>query len=190
MNKYIFYLIAIAAAIISFTSCSKDDDKSVENWLAANMQAFQEIKSNSEYKEIKSPGNESSIYYKVLTKGNGTKPIYYTSTVTIYLKGWYVVDYTEFGIKKNDIFQRWLFDDGIPYSTSVGSGAYLVNGQKVALQNMVKGDKWEIWIPYQLATGSSNYNTSPTLGASSGSVTIPAYSTLVYEIEVVDIITE
>jgi FKBP-type peptidyl-prolyl cis-trans isomerase len=44
---------------------------------------------------------------------------------------------------------------------------------------MVKGDKWEIWVPYQLAYGRT--------GSSDSDNTIPGYSTLVYEIEIVSV---
>jgi peptidylprolyl isomerase/FKBP-type peptidyl-prolyl cis-trans isomerase FklB len=189
MKKYFFSLIIIATAIFGFSSCGDDENNSVEDWKAVNIQALINIRSNTGYNELKSPGNEASIYYKVLTKGAGSEPVYYTSTVGIYLKGWYVADYAGYNIKAGDVFQRWLFDDGIPYTTTVSTSVYLFKGLKVALQNMVKGDKWEIWIPYQLANGSSDYSNMPyypPLGTGGGT-TIPAFSTLVYEIEVVDI---
>jgi peptidylprolyl isomerase/FKBP-type peptidyl-prolyl cis-trans isomerase FklB len=43
---------------------------------------------------------------------------------------------------------------------------------------MQEGDKWEIWIPWNLGYGASE-NTSGN---------IPAYTTLVFEIELVGII--
>ena len=52
---------------------------------------------------------------------------------------------------------------------------------------MVEGDKWEIWIPYQLGGGKSKASTL-TLGFGGASrPPIPAYSTLVFEIEVVEV---
>jgi FKBP-type peptidyl-prolyl cis-trans isomerase len=47
---------------------------------------------------------------------------------------------------------------------------------------MVEGDKWEIYVPYELgyeSTGSYDSN---------GNLVIPPYSTLVFEIEIVDVI--
>jgi len=41
---------------------------------------------------------------------------------------------------------------------------------------MEVGDKWEVWIPWQLGYGSS------------ASGTIPAYTTLVFEIELISIV--
>ena len=56
---------------------------------------------------------------------------------------------------------------------------FIVVGQSI-LQNMVVGEKWEVWIPYQLAYGTSDRKDS------AGNVSIPAYSTLVFEIEVME----
>lgn len=45
---------------------------------------------------------------------------------------------------------------------------------------MKVGEKWEVWIPQRLGYGSVDKKDS------AGNVTIPAYSTLVFEIEVVE----
>jgi peptidylprolyl isomerase/FKBP-type peptidyl-prolyl cis-trans isomerase FklB len=177
MKKYGLYFIMIALATFATLSCSSDDDNHLEKWMIANQQALNAIKTNPEYREIKSPGNEGSIYCKVLQKGGGRDSIYYTSTVSCYYKGWFAADYPQesSNIKNGTIFDRRLFDDGAPYSFTAGTG--VISGWKTTLQNMVKGDKWEVWIPYQLAYGRSGYTEG----------NIPGYSTLVFEIEVVSV---
>ncbi|MDR3262259.1 MAG: FKBP-type peptidyl-prolyl cis-trans isomerase [Tannerella sp.] len=169
MKKNILYILTL----LLLAACSKDDDSAVEEWQLQNEQAFNAIAKNPEYTEIKSPGNNGSIYYKVLQKGTGTKPIYYTSTVGAYYKGWFVAAYADKGITAGTVFDQKLFDDGTPLQTVVGTG--VIGGWTVALQHMVEGDKWEIWIPYQLGYGVS------------GSEAIPGYSTLAFEIEVVKV---
>ena len=159
-------------------SCEDDKDNHKERWMIANMAALNTIKSNPEYKELRSPGNEGSLYYKVLQAGTGTEPILYTSTVRCYYKGWYIADYPEYNIKADDLFDRRLFDDGPPANFSVDG---VVVGWKAALQHMVQGDKWEIWIPYQLGYGRNDFKASST------SRPIPGYSTLVFELEVVGV---
>ncbi|MDR2680216.1 MAG: FKBP-type peptidyl-prolyl cis-trans isomerase [Tannerella sp.] len=171
MKKYGLYFMMILAASLAAVSCSDDDDSHLDKWMVANQQAFNAVKTNPEYRELKSPGSEGSIYYKVLEKGEGTDSIYYTSVVSCYYKGWLVADYPEKNITEGDVFDRKLFDDGAPYSFTVGTT--VIGGWKTALYGMVKGDKWEVWVPYQLAYGRS------------GSGSIPGYSTLVFEIEVV-----
>ena len=161
-------------------SCEDDKDNHKERWMIANMAAINAIKSNPEYKELRSPGNEGSIYYKVLQAGTGTEPILYTSTVRCYFKGWYIADYPEYNIKSGDMFDRRLFDDGPPIAFNVNE-ATLRTGWKTALQHMVQGDKWEIWLPYQLGYGRNDYKSS-----SSGPA-VPGYSTLVFEVEVVNV---
>jgi peptidylprolyl isomerase/FKBP-type peptidyl-prolyl cis-trans isomerase FklB len=177
MKKYGFYLIMMLVTLFVGASCSDDDDDRLNEWMVANQVAFNAIKANPEYRELRSPGNEGSIYYKVITKGEGTDSIYYTSTVTCYYKGWFVADYPEYGIENGTVFDRKLFDDGAPFSFFVGAtGSYAVRtGWKTAVQNMVKGDKWEVWMPYQLAYGRT------------GSGSIPGYSTLAFEIEIVTV---
>ena len=47
----------------------------------------------------------------------------------------------------------------------------VIEGWQVALQKMHVGDKWIIYIPYTLGYGNKNTDS------------IPAYSTLVFEVE-------
>lgn len=177
MKKYGFYLIVMLVTLFVGTSCSDDNDDHLNEWMVANQVAFNAIKANPEYKELKSLGNEGSIYYKVLAKGESTDTAKYTSTVTCYYKGWFVAEYPEYNIQNGTVFVQRLFDDGpaASYKVSSSSGYISTSGWKTALQHMVKGDKWEIWIPYQLAYGRE------------GDSQIPGYSTLVFEIEVVTV---
>ena len=182
----------VAVALFCSTSCGSDEkDTSMEVWMADNQTAINAIKNNPEYKELKSPGNEGSIYYKVLKEGDETAPILYTSRIEAYYKGWFPVGSNNLPdnlvIKAGDVFDSRLFDAGPPlkfaisqsladYSISNPNGYMMpISGWKTALQYMNKGDKWEIWIPYQLAYGRE------------GSKSMPGYSTLVFEIEVVSV---
>jgi len=178
MKKYGLIIIS-AIAICCIVSCEKESENSQEQWMIANKEALNTIKANPAYKELRSPGNESSIYYKALQSGDGTGSIYYTSSVSCYYKGCYIADYLQYNIKAGDKFDQRLFDDGPPAVFSIDGS--IIPGWKTALQHMVKGDKWEIWIPYQLGYGSIDYQPS------SSSPKIPGYSTLVFELEVVNV---
>ena len=183
MKKYGLYIMMLAVALFCMTSCSDEEDNHLEGWMVANQNALNAIKGNSEYREIKSTGGEGSIYVKVLEKGDGTDSIYYTSTMQCYYKGMFATDYPEYNITKDYVFDKRLFDDGAPFSIYTGFtipssyGYYdsVISGWKTALQHMVKGDKWEVWIPYQLGYGRT------------GSGIIPGYSTLVFEMEVISV---
>ena len=52
----------------------------------------------------------------------------------------------------------------------------VVDGFSTALQHMKVGDKWEVWMPWRLGYGAN------------GSNAIPAHTTLVFEIELLEIL--
>lgn len=190
-------LLFVVAVLVAATACSKSEDDSAERWRTANDAAFAAIKSNASYTEIKSPGHEGSIYYKELKKGTGTKPILFTSTVSIYARGWFVADYPDNKyIRQGAVFQSWQEADGVPFTTLVSSvgvppkgfSAYtLTKGVRVALQYMHEGDRWEVWVPYTLGLGENDGSLFVNVMPSSSATKIPAYSTLVFEIEVVGV---
>lgn len=179
MKHYLYFIFALISLSSLFSCDSDEDDKDLDVWKTENEQAFNAITKNSEYKELESSGNEGSIYYKVLEEGTGTKPIYYTSSVKVYYSGKFIVDGKQYGISKGTYFERKTIDYSIPSTIVVNQ---MITGWKTALPYMVKGDKWEIYVPYELgyeSTGSYDSN---------GVLVIPPYSTLVFEIEVVDVL--
>ncbi|MDR2138780.1 MAG: FKBP-type peptidyl-prolyl cis-trans isomerase [Tannerella sp.] len=181
-----FAWILLAALLV--TSCKKDDNASEEVWKSANEQAFKSIADNSEYVELPSFGNNGSIYYKILKKGEGVKPIYYTSRVQIYYTAWYVAADPSKHISPGTVAGRQLFDDGSPMTFSVNSTG-LMEGWRLALQYMVEGDKWEIWIPYTLCYYQPGYVSGTAIPSflESASFPFPLHSTVACEIEVVGV---
>ena len=174
-------LLFVVAVLVAATACSKSEDDSAERWRTANDAAFAAVKRDAAYTELKSPGNEGSVDYKELKKGTGTKPILFTSTVYI---------------RQGTFFQSWLEADGVPFTTVVsnvglipsGFSAYtLTKGVRVALQYMHEGDKWEVWVPYTLGLGENEGSVFRSVMPSATATRIPAYSTLVFEIEVVGV---
>ena len=84
----------------------------------------------------------------------------------------------------------------MPFTTLVSSvgvppkgfSAYtLTKGVRVALQYMHEGDRWEVWVPYTLGLGENDGSLFINVMPSSSATKIPAYSTLVFEIEVVGV---
>ena len=192
-------LLSASLLLAMATACSKTEDDSVDRWRAANDAAFAAIKSNPSSTELKSPGNGGSIYYKVLRKGAGTKPILYTTVVSVYARGWFVADYPgKTYIKRNTVVQSWTAADGVPLTASVFLFGKRVNnynayfstcGVRVALQYMHEGDRWEVWVPYTLGFGEDEAKIFRYLLPSNTVTTIPAYSTLMFEIEVVRVVS-
>ena len=58
--------------------------------------------------------------------------------------------------------------------------AGVVDGFSTALQNMHIGDRWKVYVPYNLGYGTQDNKNSNT-----GAVVVPAYSTLVFDITLV-----
>lgn len=181
MKKYLYLLLMLCCAL-SFTACDDDDDDPVidEEWKALNEQKFKEIAANPEYAKCTSISNPDVIIYKkILKEGNGKK-IFYNSRVDTYYKGW-LVDGT--------LFNSYQLEDGKPFAVAVSSAVsnyvsstdegyrLMIQGWSVALQYMTEGEIAEIWIPQKYAYGE----TASTIGT----FTMPAYSTLKFEVEAV-----
>ena len=102
------------------------------------------------------------IYYKVLEQGNGSISPTVRSIVSVHYRGT-LIDGKEFdnSYKRNYPEAFRLCD--------------VIDGWQIALQQMHVGDKWIIYIPYELGYGSK---------ACAG---IPAFSTLIFEVELLGI---
>ena len=102
------------------------------------------------------------IYYKVLEQGNGSTSPTIRSIVSVHYRGT-LIDGKEFdnSYKRNCPEAFRLCD--------------VIDGWQLALQQMHVGDKWIIYIPYELGYGSK---------ACAG---IPAFSTLIFEVELLGI---
>jgi FKBP-type peptidyl-prolyl cis-trans isomerase FkpA len=104
---------------------------------------------------------ESGLQYKIITEGKGVKPKV-TDTVTVHYAG-KLIDGTEFDSSaKHGQPATFPLDGVIPGWTEV-------------LQLMPQGSKWEVYIPSELAYGEG------------GQGPIPASSTLIFEIELLEV---
>ena len=189
MKSKLFLLLSIVG-IILLSSCEEtvtfDDLHKTENEAA-----FAAIAGNSEYTKIESQSKAGFIMYKELVDGDGARPLF-SDQVNVQYTGWYKIDWTkpdtytdEEGklIKNKKIFDTTATADNVnitrtlKVATSINPyDGGIIDGFSTALQHMEVGDKWEVWIPWQLGYGSS------------ASGTIPAYTTLVFEIELVSIV--
>ncbi len=104
----------------------------------------------------------SGLQYKVLQQGNGKQPTA-SDRVTVHYIGT-LID----GIEFDSSVRR-----GQPATFSVGG---VIRGWTEALQLMKEGDKWMLYIPYELAYGERG---------SGGQ--IPPYSTLLFEVELIKV---
>jgi peptidylprolyl isomerase/FKBP-type peptidyl-prolyl cis-trans isomerase FklB len=158
-----FYLFLLISGVFFLLSCSKNEEVVDEAWKSANEKAFNDLTYDPSYSRILSESKMGHIFYKVIKEGTGTKPIYYTSRVTIYYTGSLIDD---------SVFDWAEYPDKLPGEFEVST---LADGWATALQYMKEGDRWEVWIPQELGYGSV------------AQTKIPSYSTLRFEIEVVKV---
>lgn len=202
MKKHqIMTLAMMLLSLLMAVSCSEDDNTVDEfaNWQAVNDDYFNRLSDEVKAKLAADPSrtdwrrirtwskaqdgegpNSDYIIVHVLESNpdaDAEKPLY-TDTVTVSYIGrllpttsfpaGYVFDRTYEG--EYDHLVSGAADFAIGNST----GNNLIDGFATALQNMRRGDHWEVYIPYQLGYGSTD------------SGDIPAYSTLIFDLRLID----
>jgi FKBP-type peptidyl-prolyl cis-trans isomerase len=107
----------------------------------------------------------SGLQYEVLASGNGESPAS-GDTAVVHYTGW-LTDGTKFDSS---------VDRGQPFEFGVGQGN-VIKGWDEGVALMKVGDKWKFTIPPELAYGKRNI----------GNGLIPPNSTLVFEVELLDV---
>ena len=160
-SKLLFYFLLIPLFSLTFQSCS-DDEESYEEWRKENDAYINKIKEDG-YLVATIPGGPGPVYYEIINgaeSGIGTYPIY-TSKVKVRYKG--------------SLINDTVFDDASERTVDFNVNE-LTKGFAVALQNMQVGEKWKIYVPWDLGYGSSGR----------GSIILP-YSALIFELELLEI---
>jgi len=170
--KNLLFLLAIAALSVSFNACNKDN--STTAWKEANINYYNDsiAKNSAVYTEIQTETGPSGVYKRVINSGTGTEHPLQTSKVKVLYYGTYY---------DKTIFDIGTLQSNVPVEFSLG-GQNVVRGFSFALQQMVVGDSWEIWIPYYLGYGSTDYMSPTTY-----QVICKAYTTLGFHVELVGI---
>ena len=114
--------------------------------------------------------NRSQIQYKVIAEGYGEIPDY-DDVVKVHYNG-YLIDGHKFDSS---------YDRGEPATFNVNG---VIKGWTEVLQKMPVGSKWEVYIPQNLAYGIKGISSDPK----KGEYVIPPSSTLIFEIELLEII--
>ena len=104
---------------------------------------------------------QSGLQYKVISSGKGKSPVA-TDKVTVHYTGKFV---------DGKVFDSSAGRD--PVTFDVGG---VIPGWTEALQLMHEGDKWMIYIPYNIAYGERGMGND-----------IPPYATLIFEVELIKV---
>lgn len=177
--RYLFatFLLLSFGALIT-TSCNDDDDdwSDYEDWRIANEEFFDQQKFLIEdgknfYQTVNPSWNPSAQilmrYLNDRSKTEGNLSPLLTSTVDVKYIG--------------RLYNGEAFDSSYTNTASYGDSLFrttassVIQGWTIALMNMRVGDSVRIVIPYKLGYGSS------------GSGSINPYSTLVFDVKLVDI---
>lgn len=105
---------------------------------------------------------ESGLQYKVLSAGTGKMPTA-ASNVTVHYTG--------------KLIDGTVFDSSVERGEPATFGvSQVISGWTEALQLMHVGDKWELYIPYELGYGDRGAGAQ-----------IPPFSTLIFEVELISV---
>ncbi|MBQ7878082.1 MAG: FKBP-type peptidyl-prolyl cis-trans isomerase [Bacteroidaceae bacterium] len=189
MKKFVFKYIVPALLLFGFVACDETEEvQEFGNWKSRNIAYIDSIakvartnadgdwkvflayglNSEAEY------GNEYYVYCNVLSEGNGTVNPVYSDTVECNYRGRLIPTHS---YKDGYIFDETFTGEldpevDVPLKLTL---AGCVRGWITAMMEMVEGDVWRIYVPSELG-----YNTEVVNS-------IPAYSTLVFDINLVDI---
>jgi peptidylprolyl isomerase/FKBP-type peptidyl-prolyl cis-trans isomerase FklB len=186
------YLLFFLCAPLFFIACVDQTETFDDQWRIANEEKFAAITADPTFTKLESLTGSGHIMYRVIQSGDesGRAP-FFTDRVSVNYTGWFRNDWSrEADYWPDDrgftIINRIIFDttynrgNPIPRVLSIspipGVTQGLIPGFTVALQHMVPGDVWQIWIPWELGYGPR------------GMGNIRGFTTLVFEIEMVRVI--
>lgn len=196
MKKYILLSLLFTQCLLLFTSCDETEEvNKYADWRNRNEAFIDSLKSVYDAKTdpeliqiIPYAEKNYPIYAKKLkTVTSGETPLY-TDSVTAYYRGM-LINEAVFGAATTPHYYTKLYQsldvfdknfEGEEPNAFESPTTFIVNeqvyGWREVLQRMKVGERWEVYIPWQQGYGSSV------------SGTIPAYSTLIFDVNLVSII--
>ncbi len=182
MNKKIYFLPFLLLLLV-LTSCEETKEAGkFDNWKARNVAFMDSLQT--EYDEAPNHGGlqrfapksapNVMVYYKDITGDNTVtdrKPLS-TESVNYFYRGSYI-----FGETFDENFAGADPDEDFetPYTAAVTD---FVVGFTYGLQNMKEGQRWILYIPYQVGYGEN--------GSSNGD--IRGYTTLIFDLTLVNVV--
>ena len=195
IKRIIYPLLLTVVAAFAMTSCSEDDGivEEFPDWQLRNETYFNNLTDSvqrlissgrTDWKRIRtwSKGegdylsNSDYIIVHVLENAPSSETVtpIYTDSIAAHYKVWTIPSTSYRDGKVFDSSYKEPFDKDLAVAARFYVGGGLIDGFTTAVQNMRRGDVWEVYIPYQLG-----YGTEPKDD-------IPGYSTLIYKIMLID----
>lgn len=178
----------LLAAMLSFASCDETTEAGdFDNWRVRNIAYIDSIanvartNADGSWKTFLAYGlvdtvkwsNEYYVYCRVIEQGDGTSMPNYNDTVEVNYRGRLIPTKSYPAGFVFDQSYRGELDPEVNVPVELNL-AGCVRGWTTAMTQMVKGDVWRVYVPYELGYGDSDQNA------------IPAYSTLVFDMNLVD----
>jgi FKBP-type peptidyl-prolyl cis-trans isomerase FklB len=186
-NKLILFASLLFIGL-GLSSCGEDENTVEEypNWQVKNETFYKNLtdsvkqliaNGNEDWKFFKTWSKDDSIKGKlgdsicvhVLTAGTGSGCPLYNDSVRVHYLGRLLpsTSYPEGNIIAQSYYGTYNPETSVPNAFLVSE---LIDGFTTAVMKMHIGDRWVVYIPYDLGYGSST------------SSSVPAYSTLIYDI--------
>ena len=182
-----FILCSLFFVVCACSESDGEDTAEYSNWKERNEMFFATLEDSlshgeGQWKKIKTytkdPAAEGVatdyVYVKVLERGiNGGSSPNYTDGIQIAYRGRLI---SSISYPQGYVFDETYIGDYNPKTAAyyIGSPELLVAGFATAVMHMTRGDRWLVYVPYQLG-----YNTKTDNG-------IPAYSTLIFDVALID----
>jgi FKBP-type peptidyl-prolyl cis-trans isomerase FklB len=147
-------LITFIIVILGITFCACTSES--DKWKDLNDKFLDNNKTKDGVVTLK-----DGLQYKILTQGVGLKPTSASYAKIVYTGK--LIDGTVFDTTMNDT--TWVNTASSSYIS------YFVTGFQEALTKMNTGSRWEVYVPQALGYGADGYGS------------IPAYSTLIFDVQ-------
>jgi FKBP-type peptidyl-prolyl cis-trans isomerase FklB len=189
-NRHSLYLL-LSLLFLALTSCQEKNEASeYDNWQQRNDAYIDSIarvcRANADGRwvsfrafDLGTPIDDATdanlshyIYVHKESDGTGSYKPLYTDSVRVHYSGRIIPSesYPQ-GYNFNRSYYGYTLDEATDVPALLGVGG-TVKGFCTALMQMVEGDTWRVYIPYELGYGGT--------AQSSG---IPAYSTLIFDMK-------
>ncbi len=192
-HNWFAMLVLTLVAAFAATSCKESEEAGeYDNWQSRNEHFIDSIASVARanrdgswtiFRSFTLPADypmngesKNYIYVQKKENGEGTEKPLYADSVRVHYEGRLIPSANH---PSGSVFDKSYSSSEFNPQTDVPS-LFCVNttvvGFATALMNMVEGDRWKIYVPYQIGYGSQ-----------SDKAAVPAYSTLIFDMQLAKI---